>query len=166
MDSKKFAVLNPEYKTLLSQVEEIFKDVELKANLPLSKLQKIHDDIGALLGGGKIERNDLNNLLLNCTNDSVILLKLRDFVYLRNLKILEKVVKDDKYKDFVGRIKNLKGGANSNNIDKAFFKLIHPYLHYWDGLWRFVDFSKGRVKGVNVIDPEDIRQFNSYLDLF
>jgi hypothetical protein len=142
----------------------VLKDVELTSKKSVNKLQTLHDDIERLLGGGKIERNDLNNLLLNCTNSNPTLTKLRDFVYLRNLKLVEKAVKDDKYRDFVGRVKNVKAEATSKEIDAAFFKLISPYFEYWDGLWRFMEFSSGRVRKVDVIDPTDIQKLYSYLD--
>lgn len=163
MDSKKFVNLNATYKEFLGRVEPMIKDIELSPGTPLSKLEKMHEDISQLLGGGHIERNDLNHLLINCSNNNPTLQKLKDVVYLRNLKITEKAIKNDKYKDFVSRMVNIKGG-NTKKIDKAFLQLIQPYFGYWDGLWRFVDYSKGKIKGIDVLDPEDIEKFNSYLE--
>lgn len=163
MDTKKFVNLNGNYKTFLGQVDDILKGVELKADTPMTTLQKAHDEIAKLLGGGVVERNDLNNLLINCTNDNVTLKKLRDFAYLRNLRIVEKTVRHAKYKEFVEKMKGLKGGVPSKSIDKAFLQLIKPYFDYWDGVWRFIDFTGGKVRGIDVIDPEDVERFNSYL---
>lgn len=163
MDSKKFVNLNPTYKEFLNKVDPMIKDIELNQSTPLSKLEKVHEDISQLLGGGYIERNDLNHLLVNCSNGNTTLQKLKDVVYLRNLKITEKAIKNDKYKDFVTKTQNIKGGT-SKTIDRAFLNLIQPYFGYWDGLWRFMDYSKGKIKSIDVLDPEDIKKFNSYLE--
>jgi hypothetical protein len=165
MDSKKFVNLNATYKEFLGRVEPMIKDIELSQSTSLSKLEKVHDDISQLLGGGHIERNDLNHLLINCSNGNSTLQKLKDVVYLRNLKITEKAIKNDKYKDFVTRMMTSKGGNVTNKkVDKAFLELIRPYFGYWDGLWRFIDHSKGKIKSIDVLDPEDIEKFNSYLE--
>ena len=162
MDSKKFVNLNANYKDFLGKIEPLL-NVELTAETPMTKLQKIYEDISLLLGGG-MERNDLNHLLINCNNTNPTLQKLKDYVYLRNLKILEKAVKHSKYKDFVTKTKSLKGGSSSKSIDAAFLKTVSPYFHYWDGLWRFIDYSGGKVRSVDVLDPSDINQLNGYLE--
>jgi hypothetical protein len=164
MDSKKFVHLNSSYKDFLCKIEPVLANIELSQNTPMSKLQQTYDEISNIIGGSNIERNDLNNMLINCTNTNPTLQKLKDYVYLRNLKILEKTIKTDKYNDFVTKIKNLKGGASSKSIDGAFFKVIKPYFGYWDGLWRFIDFNRGKVRGVDVIDPNDIKQLTGYLE--
>lgn len=162
MDSKKFVILSPNYKEFLSKVEPILKDIELSPSTPMTQLQQVYDKITELIGGN-IERNDINNMLINCNNSNPILGKLKDFVYLRNVRILEKAIKHDKYKDFVSKIQH-GGSYSSRNVDSAFFKLVNPYFNYWDGLWRFIDFGKGKVRSVDVLDPSDIKQLNGYLN--
>ena len=114
---------------------------------------------------GVFERNDVNHLLKNCENKSETLQKLKDFVYLKNVRTLEKTVKDDKYTDFTNNIKKLRGsGISSKEIDRAFIKVVKPYFEYWDGVWKFIELNGSKIKKVDIIDPIDLQLFYEHLE--
>ena len=163
MESKKFVNLNANYKTFLTKVDDVFRNHTVDLDTPLTKLQKIHDEIEKLFVPGVFERNDVNHILKNCESKNETLQSLRDYVYLRNVRMLEKAIKDDKYKDFMERIKSLKGDVSTKAIDRSFIKVVKPYFDYWDGVWKFIETNGGRIKSIDIIDPSDLQTFYDHL---
>jgi hypothetical protein len=163
MESKKFVNLNANYRSFLTKADEILARGGIGLDTPLSKLQKIHDDIERLFVPGVFERNDVNHLLKNCESKNEALKRLKDYVYLRNVRMVERAIKDDKYNEFVGRIKSLKDGVSSRVIDRSFIKVVKGYFEYWDGVWKFIEANGTKIKNIDIIDPADQQSFYDHL---
>lgn len=163
MESRKFVNLSATNRAFLTKADEIVVKASIGLDTPFSRLQKVHDDIEKLFVPGVFERNDVNQLLKNCESKNEALQRLKDYVYLRNVRLMERAIKDDKYKDFVERTKSLKADVSTRAIDKAFIKVVKGYFEYWDGVWKFIESNGSKIKSIDILDPKDRQVFYDHL---
>jgi hypothetical protein len=161
--SKRIVNLSSTYRTFLDKTGALFATAPPSLDTDLKKLDKLHKEIEGVATGLDMQKNEINRLLLHCDNEHPVLHELKNFAVLRNVRLLEKAVKDAKYKEFLGKV----AASASNALDKpvpvaqmekALTTLWNRYLNYWDGYWHSIEYSNGRIKGIEIVDPNEFQE--------
>ena len=155
---KKFQNLSIDYRLFLDDVNNKLSLINLNKEINLKKLENYKNEINEIGYKYNIHNSDINRLLLQCTNNHNGLNLLKDFTLLRNIKLLEKTIKNSKYLDFINNLKE-KEKLNSKEIDLGLTKFWNKYLTHWDGFWKFIDYSGGNIKKIEILDPKDYQEF-------
>lgn len=163
-DNKRFINLTTSYKDFFNNINNDLQHVTIK--LDFKKLDKIHKKIEQEAILNNLHNNDLNRLLLYCDNSSPILKSLKNFVILRNVRFLEKVIKDVKYKEFINKLVNNIKNTSINQVEKALTTIWNKYLEYWNGNWHFIDYSNGKIKSIEILDPEEYKNLIAQINLY
>ena len=161
MDTKNFINLPANYRNFLEEIDVFFDDFNIKMNL--NALNKIYNKINEKTKNNDLQINDINRLLLYCDNDNECLKKLKNFVYLHNVRFLEKLSTDKKYKEFIDKLSIQLKDYKKDKIEKALIKLWNKYINYWNAYWRFVEYSNTNIKSIEIIDPDDYKEILDYL---
>jgi hypothetical protein len=162
MEAKYFSNLNSNYRTFLNKIDELVSNIDKNSNYIL--LDNIHNSIELIAKELEIYTNDINRILVYCTNTHPTIKKLKDFTYLKNIKLVEKAIKDEKYKLCLNKLleecnKKLKKQLILKDIETQLIILWNKYFTYWNGFWKYIIHEKGRIKKVEFIDPTDIDEF-------
>lgn len=161
--SKRIVNLSSTYRTFLDKVDALFATAEPSLDTDLKKLDKLHKEVEAAAAALDMQKNEINRLLLHCDNEHPVLHELKNFVVLRNVRLLEKAVKDPKYKDFLNKVSAAASNALDKTIpisqmEKALSTHWNRYLNYWDGYWHAIEYSNGRIKSIEIVDPNEFQE--------
>ncbi len=168
-ENKRFTNLAANYRLFLDSLKPIWEHNQLSNSMSYKKLEKIHKNISAIADSQGIRNSDINRLLLYCDNDHEALRWLKDFAVLRNVKLLEFVIHDPKYNDFLATLsENMpKIGAapiKKSRLEKALTVLWNKYLSYWDGYWHSIEIVNGKLKKIEIVDPSEYQKLLDILN--
>lgn len=160
-DSKRFINLTSSYREFLDKIDSILQyDVTTNSKT----LNKIHNKIDDIKNLCNLHNSDVNRLLLYCDNTHPTLKKFKDYVILKNVNFLKKVIKDPKYTTFLNNIHTtittiLNRHIDKKHIEEALVSLWNKYLEYWDGYWHSIEVSKnGKIKNIEIVDPYEFEE--------
>lgn len=160
MDAKKFTNLTGNYKPFLTKIDSLL--VEINKDTKLSKLYTIHNTIETIAKENDIYTNDINRLLIYCDNPNPTIKKLKEFTYLKNIKLIEKAIKDSKYKTLIKTLIEecikQKKNVNEKKIERTLVLIWNKYFPYWNGFWKYITYEKGMIKKIEFFDPTDIEE--------
>jgi len=172
--TKNFTNLPAQYKKFLTEITKSLDDlIQTKTEATYSlqiggrelhELDKVQLTITKIAKENEIFEIDINRLILYCNSKNSTLDKLKDFVHLRNLKLLDKAIKSSKYKKFIDQLKeeykSKKGVSKTEkDIESKLLEIWEKYFTYFNGLWKFIEYENGKVSRIGFIDPIDKEQF-------
>jgi hypothetical protein len=161
MESKRFTTLNPNYRNFLSNISKLINKIDI--NFKYLELEILHNQISLIAKENEIYDIDINKLILYCDNTNATLKNLKDLTYLKNIKLVEKTIKDNKYKAFINSLQNeykKQTGLDITELvlEQKLLKLWEKYFNYWNGFWKFINCDKGKIKSIEFLDPLDIKE--------
>lgn len=164
---KKFLIsIEPQLNNLINQDDKSDKYSKKIGFNDLITLDKVQTSIEKTAKDNEIFENDINILILNCDSKNIILEKLRDFVHLRNVQMLNKAIKSSKYKKFINQLKDEylsrnKVDITEKDLERKLLLIWQKYFEYFNGLWKFVEYNNGKIIKIDFIDPKDKEEFLS-----
>lgn len=176
MDTKIiFKNLKKEQKDFLKIISNMIIELNIEEKITKKKCIDIYNlylnIINIIENNNNININDINHIILNYDGDNEDVEMLKKFIKIKNIYIIQKVIKSNLWISFIEKLKNIfrlnslfsNKDINIYFIEKGVIHLLNNTIYHLKGCWEIVNFNDDKIISIDIIEPDDIEFLIDYL---